>query len=127
MNKIFKITSVFILMISVAFMIACEKIDNGDCKVAESIELSSVVFNETEFENAESVEFSQKCDEVEIGGTINAMSAAQKTAFGVQDVSHFVALKIMFDKERTIASFKLAGNVVKCFLQIMKMKIMPEV
>lgn len=110
LKTIFAFCSVFIVAFTV---VACG--NNGGCKIAESVTLAKTTFGEVEFENSEKVKLKQDCGEVEITGEIEAMSSAQVAEFGVQDVTHVVVLKFMFDKERTISYFEIKGETTKVY------------
>ena len=120
MKKIFKYTFVllfsFMLTLSV---VACggggTTNNNNECKVAEKVELTKATLSEVEFENAETVKLEQDCENVTISGKVEAMSDSQKSAYGVEDVTHAVAVKFTFDKERTLSSFEIKGNTTKVF------------
>ena len=116
MKKNIKITTTmfFALIIAVLFC-ACGMTPNNECKTAESIKLETVMLSEVEFKNSDTVLLNQECDNVEISGSIDAMTAAQKSVYGLNDVSHVVALNITFDKERTIDYFKIQGEITKVF------------
>ena len=94
---------------------ACGLTNDKNCKTAESIKFETAVLSEVEFKNSDTVTLSQECNNVQIEGTIEAMTAAQKNAYGVSDVSHVVVIEITFDKERTLSYFELNGNVTKVF------------
>lgn len=94
---------------------ACGKNGNRECKTAEEVKLETVVLNEVEFNNGETVSLKQSCGDVEITGTIDAMTDAQKSVFGNADTTHVVSLKITFDKERTLDYFEIKGNVTKVY------------
>lgn len=116
MKKSFKILSLFMFSFILAFsLVACGGSKNNDNTIAEKVELSKVVLNEVEFNNSDAVKLKQDGDDIEISGTIDAMSESQKTTYGVQDVTHVVALKVTFDKEKTLKSFEIKGNTTKVF------------
>ena len=116
MRKVFNLcVSVLVIAVVVFAATACDNLSSKECQTAESVELSSVVLAEVEFKNSEGVKLEQSCDEIEVSGRIDAMTNAQKSVYGVQDVSHVVCVKITFDKERTISSFKMEGSVVKVY------------
>lgn len=121
MKKLLKFAMMFTFVFMLSFsLVACgnsnnDKDDDKNCSVAEKVELGKVTFNEVEFENAETVKLEQECDEVEIKGTIEAMTASQKSAYGVEDVTHVAVVKFTFDKERTLSSFEIKGNTIKVF------------
>lgn len=112
MKKLTKsLLSIFMIILSI-FIVSC---GNEKSKTAESVTLDKTVLSEVEFENSDKVKLKQKDDVVEITGEIEAMSASQKSAFGVSDVTHVVVIKFMFDKERTIDSFEIKGDVTKVY------------
>lgn len=119
MKKIIKIMSFALVVTAVIFsFIGCGKNENRKnetCNTAEKITLASAVLGEVEFTNADTVKLEQDCDEVDITGTVSKMSASQKTAYGLESVDHVVVVKMMFDKERTLSSFELKGDIVKVF------------
>ena len=43
------------------------------------------------------------------------MSESQKSAYGVEEVTHVAVVKFVFDKEKTLSSFKIKGNTTKVF------------
>lgn len=102
---------IFIAMIAI-FVAACGK---SESKIAEKVTLAKTVLSEVEFENSDKVKLKQNGENVEISGEIEAMSDAQKSAFGVSGVTHVVVVKIMFDEERTIDSFEIKGDVTKVY------------
>ena len=113
MKNLLKMATSVFLMIMLAFgLVAC---GSNDCKVKETVTLAKTVLGEVEFENGDKVTLKQECDMVVIGGNIDAMSAAELSEFGVEDVSHVVVLKFMFDKEKTIDSFEIKGGVTKIY------------
>lgn len=116
MKKTIKIASVFIFAFIVAVCVcACGMQAGNNCKTAESLKLETVTLSEVEFKNSDTVTLSQECDSVEISGTIDAMSAAQQSVYGVAEVTHVVSLNITFDKERTISYFEIKGSTTKVF------------
>lgn len=82
---------------------------------SEKIELSTSVLNEVEFENSEAVKLEQKENNVVISGNIDAMSKSQKNAFGVDNVDHVVIVKLTFNREKTVSSFTIKGDVTKVY------------
>ncbi len=119
MKKITKsiVSFAFILLIAFSF-VACgnkNKSDDKNCDISEKVTLEKVVLGEVEFENAETVKLEQNCDEVKVTGTINAMSDSQKSAYGVEDITHVVALKFKFDDKRTLKTFEIKGNTTKVY------------
>ena len=113
MKNLLKMATSVFLMIMLAFgLVAC---GSNDCKVKETVTLAKTILGEVEFENGDKVTLKQDCDKVVIGGNIDAMSAAELSEFGAEDVSHVVVLKFMFDKEKTIDSFEIEGGVTKVY------------
>ena len=113
MRKILKVaTSIFLMILLSVGFVAC---GSNDCKVKETVSLAKTVLGEVEFENSDKVTLKQDCDKVVIGGSIDAMSAAELSEFGVEDVTHVVVLKFMFDKEKTIDSFEIKGAMTKVY------------
>ena len=116
MNKILKFCEIAFLVIFVACgTCACNLLKNDNCETAEKLELTTAVLSEVEFENSDTLTLNQKCDEVEIGGQIDAMTDAQKSVFGQSDVTHVVALKMVFDKEKTLDQVEIKGNKTKVY------------
>ncbi len=114
MKKVIKNFSIFALVFGIAvFSCACSL--GGKCEFAEKVELTSAVLSEVEFENADTVTLKQDCENVSIGGSIAAMSQAQKNAYGNSEVGHVVVLKLVFDKERTLDGFEIKGEQTKVF------------
>lgn len=105
------ITSVLMIILSI-FIVSCGQ---DKLKVGETVSLDKTVLSEVEFENSEKVKLKQMDSEFEISGEIEAMSLSQKSAFGVNDVTHVVVIKFMFDKERTIDTFEIKGDVTKVY------------
>lgn len=112
MRNIIKAIAVLSLGIISFFCVACEKKYD---KSAEEISLAKTILGEVEFENSEKVKLKQDENEWVVSGEIEAMSPAQVSAFGVEDVTHVVVLKCLFDKERTIDYFKIKGETLKVF------------
>lgn len=116
MKKIIKTISVFSFMVLISVCIcACGLKTANECKTTEAVKLETVMLSEVEFKNSETVTLNQECDDIEISGTIDAMTAAQKSVYGTSDVTHVVALKITFDKERTISYFEIKGETTKVY------------
>lgn len=116
MKKRLKNISIFVLTLFVMVgASACNFMSNNECKTAEKLELSSAVINEVEFKNGDNVSLKQECKEVFVEGQIDAISEAQKSAFGQSDVTHVVVLKMTFDKERTLDSVEIKGANTKVF------------
>lgn len=112
MKNLVKIITSVMMIVMTIFIVSC---GNETAKTAESVSLAKTVLSEVEFENSDKVKLKQKDDVVEISGEIEAMSASQKSAFGVSDVTHVVVIKFMFDKERTIDTFEIKGDVTKVY------------
>ena len=84
-------------------------------QMAEKVELSKTTLGDVEFENADTVKIDDANNIYSVKGTINAMTDAQITAYGVPEVTHAVALKLTFDKEKTLSECKIQGNTTKVF------------
>ena len=112
MGKVMK--SIFVLCLGlISFVcVACEKKTQ---KPAEEITLAKTILGEVEFKNSDKVKLEQNNDEWIVSGEIETMSPAQKSSFGVDDVSHVVVLKFEFDNERTIDYFKIKGETIKVY------------
>lgn len=121
MKKLLYSLSVFVLALFVGFsLVACGNSSgssgqSGEDKVAEKVELSKVMFGDVEFENSKETKLSQENNTFKVSGTVDAMSKSQKIKFGDDDVTHVVALKFNFDKERTISTFKIQGDITKVY------------
>ena len=116
MKKIKNFTVALMVMCICFCVVACGFTpDEEPEKISEKIELSTATLGSVEFKNADTVKLSQDDDEVKVSGTITAMSDAEKSAYGVSEVTHAVTLKLTFDKEKTISSFKIEGDVIKVF------------
>ncbi len=117
MKKILKLLTICTLAIMLCFpMVACgEKTSGSENGAGEKVKLETIVVNEVEFENSDNVKLTQDGNIVTISGKIDAMSKSQKNAYGVDDVTHVVAIKFTFDRERTLSSFKLKGDVTKVY------------
>jgi len=89
--------------------------NNQQVTISEKVELSKAMISDVEFENDDGVKIDKNGDTFTVSGIITAMSDSQKTAFGVDDVTHTVALKFTFDKEKTISTFEIKGNTTKVF------------
>lgn len=112
MKGVFKSILSFCLLFVVATFVACGKeVDS----VAEKLTLAKTMLGEVEFENSDKVDLEEDNDMYVINGEIESMSAAQKNAFGVDDVTHVVVVKFEFDKERTIDYFKIEGETTKVY------------
>lgn len=106
--------SIFVVFFGLIALVcvACEKkmvIGN------EKITLAKTVLGEVEFENSEKVKLDKDDNNWIVSGEIETMSPAQKSSFGVDDVSHVVVLKFEFDNERTIDYFKIKGETIKVY------------
>lgn len=112
MRKFIKRTIVVVMLFISICGVACGVMKNS---VAEKVTLAKVVLNEVEFENSDKVELKQNNDEIKITGEIEAMSKAQKSAFGVNDATHVFVIKFEFDDERTIDSFEIKGDITKVY------------
>lgn len=119
MKNLLKLIGILPICLIICFgLIACNKTssDNANTKtVAETIKLSSTILDDVEFENSDTVKLDKKDNTYLVTGTINSMTKSQTIAFGVQDVTHIVALKFTFDKEKTLSSFEIIGNTTKVF------------
>ena len=106
--------SIFIIFLGlISFIcVACEK---KDINQNEKISLAKTILGEVEFENSDKVKIAQNKNEWVVSGEIETMSFAQKSSFGVDDVTHVVVLKFEFDKERTIDYFEIKGETVKVY------------
>lgn len=109
-KKIFVSCSMVLLMVLIS---ACG--NTRKMAVAEKIELAETVLNEVEFSNSEKVKIENLNDVYSITGEIEALSAAQISAFGLEDVTHAVVVKFIFDKERTIDTFEIKGQLTKVY------------
>lgn len=112
MRKMIKSIFVIFLGFVALVCVACEK---KYVMAKEKISLAKTVLSEVEFENSEKVKLKQQDDEWIVSGEIESMSVAQKSAFGVDGVTHIVVFKFEFDNERTIDYFKIDGETVKVF------------
>jgi hypothetical protein len=121
MKKILKYALSFALLFVLAFsLVSCGNMGANQNQVsgdspAEKVELAKTTLSEVEFENAKSVNLNQESNVITVSGTIDAMSASQKNAFGLEDVTHVVVLKFTFDKERTLSSFEIKGKTTKVY------------
>ena len=112
MKKIAKsLLTICMVLVSLVF-VACGKDAE---KPAEKITLAKTILGEVEFENSDKVEIKQDEREWVVSGEIEAMTDAQKSAFGVENVTHIVVVKFEFDKERTIDYFKIEGETTKVY------------
>ena len=73
------------------------------------------MLGEVEFESLDKVKLSGGEKDYVVEGEIEAMTAAQKSAFGVEGVTHIVVVKFEFDDERTIDYFKIEGETTKVY------------
>ncbi len=119
MKKYAKLLLSFMFVFVFAFsLVACGDKDNKDdkkCNTAEKVTLTTATIGEVEFDNADTVKLEQDCDEVVVSGKIDAMSASQKNTYGVDSVTHAFVIKFEFDKERTLKTFEIKGNVSKVY------------
>lgn len=119
MKKLLKgLTVLSLLFILAIGFVACGTLsdkNNSNKAIAEKLELMQSTLDDVEFENAESVKINEENSIYKVSGTIVAMSKAQKSAFAVSDVTHYVALKFTFDKEKTISSFEIKGSTTKVY------------
>lgn len=118
MKKIIKNLLTFSLILMVCFSLTSCKKNNTDGdknQSAETIELSKVMLSDVEFENSKQTEIDREGNIYTISGTIDAMSKSQKIAYGDDSVTHVVALKFSFDKERTISSFEIKGETTRVY------------
>ena len=111
--------SIFMLVMTIIFsacFVACgtttENVNKG---VSEKIELATATLSDVEFENSDTVKLTKNGNEYTVSGTITAMSDSQVNAFNSSDTTHIVSLKFIFDKEKTISSFKIEGKSKKVF------------
>lgn len=115
MKKLKNIALILVLSIFSLVMVACTACGSNEDKFPEKVELSAAMIKEIEFENDEAVKLEQKDNSVKITGTINKMSKSQKQAFGDENATHVVVIKVNFDKERTLSYFKLKGEKTKVY------------
>ncbi len=117
MKKLLSRISVFALIFCLGIcLVACGKTDGHNSgETSEKITLSKVMLDDVEFENSEETKIKQDGNEFKISGTIDAMSKSQKLKFGDETATHVVAIKLTFDKERTLKEFKLKGNITKVY------------
>ena len=111
-RKILNLIIGFVLVFATLVCIGCKSQTKG---FAEKITLDKTVLNEIEFENSEKTKIDLLDDGYKISGEIEAMTTAQASAFGLQDVTHVIVIKFKFDEERTIDSFTIKGNLTKVF------------
>ena len=112
MKNLVKNLFVFALIFISSIFVACGEKSNS---FSENIALGKTIIGEVEFENSEEVKLEKNDSGWSVSGEIESMSPAQKSAFGVDDVSHVVVLKFTFDKERTIDYFKIKGETTKVY------------
>ena len=112
-NAIVKICMACVMVFAIVFVSACGNTSNS--AVAEKIERAETVLNEVEFSNSDKMKIENKNEVYEVTGEIEALSAAQIAAFGLEDVTHAIVVKFIFDKERTIDSFEIKGNLTKVY------------
>ena len=82
-NKIKIIIGLFLAIVSICF-VACGKNEKA---TAEKITLDKTILSEIEFENSDKVKIKQNGNSVLVFGEIEAMSPAQKNAYGIDHVS----------------------------------------
>ena len=112
MRKILNIFMVLGAIVSMLLIVGCKSQKDS---FAETLTLDKAVLNEVEFENSEKTKIKSIEDGFEILGEVEAMTQAQASTFGVDDVTHVVVVKFEFDKERTIDSFTIRGDVTKVY------------
>lgn len=117
MKNLLKKISIIALMMFVSFSLcACGKTNGEDGKEpAEKISLAKVMISDVEFENSKSTEIKHEGSKYTVSGTIDSMSKSQKIVFGSDEVTHVVAIKFAFDKERTISAFEIRGEITKVY------------
>ncbi len=121
MRKILTRLSMFMFVICLSFvLVSCGKSNgnnnqNGGGATAEKVSLSKVMLEDVEFENSKETKIKQENGEIEVSGTIDAMSKSQKLKYGDENVTHVVALKFSFDKERTLSKFEIEGKQTKVY------------
>lgn len=116
MKKFFKILGACLAVLVICFSFsACENETKSSEKSAEKVELTTAMIDDVEFENSESTTIKQNEKDVVIGGRIDAMSKSQKNKYGVDEVTHVVTIKVTFDRERTISSFEIKGDITKVY------------
>ena len=115
--KIFKSISFMLMALIVSLqIISCGSgRENNQNGIAEVVELTMAKINEVEFKNSKNVELKQEKNIATVSGIIDAMTNAQKEAFGDESVSHMIVVKLKFDKERTISKFEIKGNKTKVY------------
>lgn len=112
MKRVFKTILSFCLVFVAITFVACGK-EEDDKK--EKLSLAKTMLGEIEFENSDKIDLDEEDDVYVLEGEIESMSAAQKSAFGVDGVTHVVVFKFEFDKERTIDYFKIEGETTKVY------------
>ncbi len=110
-----KLLKTVISLVLVFISVACVACKNKTTAFSEEITLASTVLDEVEFESSKETKIKQADDGWIVTGRIEAMSEAQKSAFGVQGVTHVVVVKFEFDKKRTIDYFKIDGQTTKVY------------
>ncbi len=112
MKRVCKSIFAFVVIIMIFVCVGC----NSDKKVsAEKITLENTVLNEVEFENSDKTKLESTKDGYKVVGEIESMNPAQKSVFGVEDVTHVIVIRFEFDRERTIDSFTIKGEVTKVY------------
>ena len=116
-NFISKFLTLSLLLILSFGFVACGKgsVNSKNGAVAEKIELTKSTLGDVEFENSKETKIKQDGNIFTVSGIIDAMSESQKVEFGNDDATHVVSLKFSFDKERTISSFEIKGEVTKVY------------
>lgn len=115
MKKLILTLSIFLCAALFCFnFVACKNGKNSEHS-GEAVELAETTIGEISFENSESTKISSEGKEYIISGKIDKMSDAQKNAFGVEDVSHVVCIKFVFDREKTLDSFEIVGAIKKVY------------
>ena len=112
MNNLLK--SIFVVILGFVSLV-CISCGKNEIESNEKISLAKTILGEVEFENSEKVKIDKNEDEWIVSGEIEAMSSAQKSAFGVDGVTHSIVLKFLFDNERTIDYFKIQGETIKVY------------
>ena len=111
----YKISKKFIILANILFCFVIVACGVKNDVFGETLSLEKTILNEVEFENSDKVKIEEDENGFKITGEIEGLSDAQISAFGDEDVTHVVVLKFMFDKERTIDSFEIKGNLTKVY------------
>ncbi len=112
MRKFIKSITSLCLVFLLGFLVACK---TEKMEMTEKLTLASTMIGEVEFENSDKTKLEFEDKEWIVSGEVESMSAAQKSAFGVDTVTHVVVFKFEFDKERTIDYFKIQGDTTKVY------------